>query len=563
MPVFRQQYKDKAGATHESSNWYIQFRDQSQRVRRLAGFTDRGATEELLRKIKRLAALKMVKDPPTPELFAWLETCPDNIASKLAGWGIIEQRHLPRGKPLIDLSPRQEDKPEISHVADFKQSIIDDDATAMHADILAARVRNIVQGCRFAYPSDIEADKVHAFLAECRRSGLPKRVGRPDRKRPNLRGRTMSHQTSNFYLAAFKQFCAWLVKQKRLIASPVAFLDGVNVDVDRRHDRRNLSADELSRILTAATTGKRHHWMDGPARAMLYRVAMETGLRRAELDSLTPRSIDFAPDLPSINVAAKRTKNRKEVDQPIRRELAEELRRFIEANSIAQDAKLWPRVTKNTANMLKRDLRAAHKAWVNEAGDDQAERSARERSDFLAYVDSSGRFADFHALRHSYISLLTRAGVRPEVAQELARHSDIRLTMQRYSHTIRTDGAEALDALPAFPSSFEAIRPEWEVLAATGTDDAECKTRSVLHSGLHLEAANRRGSVHKRASKAGAAERCGGVNEKSKLPEKNSGFPHSERTSESGEAGIRTLGTLAGTLVFETSTIGHSVTSPG
>jgi hypothetical protein len=31
---------------------------------------------------------------------------------------------------------------------------------------------------------------------------------------------------------------------------------------------------------------------------------------------------------------------------------------------------------------------------------------------------------------------------------------------------------------------------------------------------------------------------------------------------KSGEAGIRTLGTLAGTLVFETSTIGHSVTSP-
>jgi hypothetical protein len=31
---------------------------------------------------------------------------------------------------------------------------------------------------------------------------------------------------------------------------------------------------------------------------------------------------------------------------------------------------------------------------------------------------------------------------------------------------------------------------------------------------------------------------------------------------KSGEAGIRTLGTLARTLVFETSTIGHSVTSP-
>ena len=32
--------------------------------------------------------------------------------------------------------------------------------------------------------------------------------------------------------------------------------------------------------------------------------------------------------------------------------------------------------------------------------------------------------------------------------------------------------------------------------------------------------------------------------------------------SENGEGGIRTLGTLTGTLVFETSTIGRSVTSP-
>ena len=32
---------------------------------------------------------------------------------------------------------------------------------------------------------------------------------------------------------------------------------------------------------------------------------------------------------------------------------------------------------------------------------------------------------------------------------------------------------------------------------------------------------------------------------------------------EGGEGGIRTLGELAPTLVFETSTIGHSVTSPG
>lgn len=33
-------------------------------------------------------------------------------------------------------------------------------------------------------------------------------------------------------------------------------------------------------------------------------------------------------------------------------------------------------------------------------------------------------------------------------------------------------------------------------------------------------------------------------------------------SQSNGEGGIRTLGGLAPTLVFETSTIGHSVTSP-
>ena len=75
--------------------------------------------------------------------------------------------------------------------------------------------------------------------------------------------------------------------------------------------------------------------------------------------------------------------------------MADELRRFIEADEIAQDAKLWPRLTRNTANMIKCDLSAARKAWLDEATDDD-ERCARDRMDFLRYEDASGRFADFH-----------------------------------------------------------------------------------------------------------------------------------------------------------------------
>lgn len=42
----------------------------------------------------------------------------------------------------------------------------------------------------------------------------------------------------------------------------------------------------------------------------------------------------------------------------------------------------------------------------------------------------------FHVLRHTYITMLARAGVHPSVMQALARHSDSRVTMEVYTHTV-------------------------------------------------------------------------------------------------------------------------------
>ena len=53
----------------------------------------------------------------------------------------------------------------------------------------------------------------------------------------------------------------------------------------------------------------------------------------------------------------------------------------------------------------------------------------------IPYRDDAGRVADFHSLRHTFITNLARGGVHPKVAQALARHSTITLTMDRYSHT--------------------------------------------------------------------------------------------------------------------------------
>src|SRR5262249_7576128 len=84
----------------------------------------------------------------------------------------------------------------------------------------------------------------------------------------------------------------------------------------------------------------------------------------------------------------------------------------------------------------------------------------------LTYRDDEGRVADFHALRHSYITLLSRCGVNPKLAQELARHSDIRLTMNVYTHAALYDLAGAVESLPTLLSDKTAS----DALAATGTE---------------------------------------------------------------------------------------------
>ena len=72
-------------------------------------------------------------------------------------------------------------------------------------------------------------------------------------------------------------------------------------------------------------------------------------------------------------------------------------------------------------------------------------------SDFLKYRDSQGRYADFHANRHTFITNLSRAGVSPKTAQMLARHSDIRLTLDIYTHTDLAEKVDAVHRLPAPP----------------------------------------------------------------------------------------------------------------
>jgi site-specific recombinase XerD len=50
-------------------------------------------------------------------------------------------------------------------------------------------------------------------------------------------------------------------------------------------------------------------------------------------------------------------------------------------------------------------------------------------------------------LRHTFITQLAEAGVSPRMAQTLARHSDIRLTLGVYTHVELSDQVAAIQSL--------------------------------------------------------------------------------------------------------------------
>jgi hypothetical protein len=87
-------------------------------------------------------------------------------------------------------------------------------------------------------------------------------------------------------------------------------------------------------------------------------------------------------------------------------------------------------------------------------------------------------YADFHALRHSYLTLGGRSGIDLRTLQELAGHSTPVLTA-RYSHRRLHDLAAAVEKLPPLlPTEAPAA-----TLRATGTEGAdpgELRTPAVL-----------------------------------------------------------------------------------
>ncbi len=119
--------------------------------------------------------------------------------------------------------------------------------------------------------------------------------------------------------------------------------------------------------------------------------------------------------------------------------------------TLGADEPLWPgkwAQQKRASKFLPVDLSNARQTWLETADGDE-QREAMNKTDFLKYRDRDDQQADFHALRHTFLSRLGRSGASAKVMQRLARHSTVELTIGRYTHAGLFDLSAAVNKLPA------------------------------------------------------------------------------------------------------------------
>jgi len=336
--------------------------------------------------------------------------------------------------------------PLMMHVEDYLRSQTTKGRSKVSIKNTRARLKRIAAdkrndgmgGCAFRTLADLNATTLEAWLEAQRAVG-------------------MSAGNSNEFRQAMIGFSNWCAKPGvgRLTANPFVGVSVADANADCRRKRRSLTEIELERLLTSA---RRRPILDaqtirrgrnkgkplaklrpeirtelervGRERELIYKTLLLTGLRKNELATLTVGQLDLDGATPHLQLVAANEKNREGNAISLRADLVADLRVWLAERCPPKSAKdLIFNVPKGMLRILNRDLALAG----------------------IPKKDERGRTVDIHAMRHTFVTLLSKGGVAPRTAQAAARHSDIRLTMQTYTDPKLLDVRGALDSLPSLP----------------------------------------------------------------------------------------------------------------
>lgn len=176
-------------------------------------------------------------------------------------------------------------------------------------------------------------------------------------------------------------------------------------EAHKKRFTRALSREELETLLT--------HPSIPEARRQLYTFASKTGLRMSEARHVAPAWFDLGHY--TLTIPAHISKAKRDQTIPLHPSLA------TLAMGKPADLPIFTMPSKrHVIDQLRADCRAAG-------------------------VDTKN--VGFHALRHTFCTLLARANVHPALLQKLARHAHLDTTLRYYVHLQRSDEAQAIAML--------------------------------------------------------------------------------------------------------------------
>jgi integrase len=363
--------------------WYFRFTDADGTKRERKGCPDRRATEELARAAESEVA---------------------RIKAGLIDTATIRRRS--EGRRLMG-----------EHLADWHAAMVAKGRKVKHADLSKQRASKVVELTGSTRLDDLQPAKIQKALA-------------------SLKDDELSLESVNHHRACIRAFVRWARADGRLRDDPMLGVTGYNAKEDVRHARRDITDAELALLIDGASRGPESYGLNGPDRALTYRLALGTGFRADEIRSLTPESFKLDPPFPRIVLKPADEKARRGVEQPCPAGLAEELRGWLMGKPAGRPVlPLHP----HTAKMIRRDHEAVG----------------------IPYETPAGIF-DFHALRGAFISRIERSGASVKTLQTLARHAKAETTLARYARASNTDIVGAVETLPiwgGWPRNPSGSRP--------------------------------------------------------------------------------------------------------
>jgi integrase len=446
MPtLFRRTFRDKkTGKLRKTKKWYGQYTDANGAVCRVPLSANKSAAQGMLAKLVEKVEFEKagIRDP----FEAHRKT---TMAQHRDDW-------------LKVLTARGRDKD--------------------YTDLKRARVTAILLGCEFTYALELSAEKLERFLERLRAGEISPPV---EDKKKQGKPKKLSVQTTNDYLQAISQLCVWMVENDRLERNPFDRVKKGNAERDRRRVRRVLDATELQTLITETQAStKLFRGLTGEDRAILYAVAAATGYRKGELAILTPHCFNLDAKQPTVDLGAEHTKNGKAASQPLSVPLATVLRQYI-AGKLA-DAPVWPGTwSERGAKMFKADAKAA-------------------KIPLEVTTKDGKQVLDFHSLRGTFATLLDALDISLKGRQDLMRHSDPRLTLNRYT---RVNQSELEQVAAQIPVAVPMPKPATQADSAC-TDLAQTSEGDRGRKGATGENEEAREQVPQPAGEPGKQGNC-------------------------------------------------------